>query len=169
MLSAWERLVLLQPLVTGSHSPDTPVALLAEFKAKWILTPQLWPLGSSCTTGKRNQPLSTRSVWRGQAQGSTGNAIAAAACARGSSHKPAVKLAQRPGPGCCCGGKHHSHGFSSFCTSSARTAPCWLLHPGLAWRRTGGGTSKLWLVEVVAGRQRHSAQRRLLQPGPSVK
>lgn len=43
--------------------------------------------------------------WRGQAPGSTGNAIAAAGCARGSLHKPAGKLAQRPGPGCCCGWK----------------------------------------------------------------
>lgn len=45
---------------------------------------------------------------------------------------------------------------------SARTAPCWLLHPAPAWRRTGAGASsrdiRLWLVAVVAGRQRHSAQ-----------
>ena len=59
---------------------------------------------NSCTIGKRNQPLFTLSVWRGQAPGSTGNAIATAACARGSLHKLTVKLAQRPGPECRCGG-----------------------------------------------------------------
>lgn len=79
------------------------------------------------------------------------------------------------GLGAVLGGKHHSHGFSSFYTGigcSARTAPCWLPNAGLAWRRTGAGASsrdsKNWLVAVVAGRQRHSAQCRLLQPGPSV-
>lgn len=46
---------------------------------------------------------------------------------------------------------------------SASTAPCWLLGPGLAWRRTDAGRqqqrdSKLTLVAAVEGRQRHSAQ-----------
>lgn len=61
---------------------------------------------NSCTIGKRNQPLFTLSVWRGQAPGSTGNAIAVARRARGSLHKPAAKLVQRPKPEhCCCGWK----------------------------------------------------------------
>lgn len=59
---------------------------------------------NSCKIGKRNQPLFTLSVWRGQAPGSAGNAIAAAGRARGSLHKPTVKLAQRPGPECRCRG-----------------------------------------------------------------
>lgn len=107
---------------------------------------------------REKKPALTHPECLERAPGSTENAIAGRA--RGSLHKPAAECwlllwventipvgfpASTPALGC-----------------SARTAPCWLLPPGRAWRRAGAGGSstdvKLWLVAVVAGRQRHSAQ-----------